>query len=143
MFNKLMRLQVQFRVKDHEFLLQALAIQTREVLFTEMLLQAIVVHKVPRVVATSPAIADMTSLVPVTAMRIQLVIAVKPLPTEPTLWMTFEAALIYGARVVVAELFVPAKISGCEQLMLVGEDLLVAGTEVAHHFVVHTFDVAV
>jgi len=88
------------------------------------------------------SVADMTPLMLIPTMCIELVIAVETLSTEATLGMTLESTLIDGARVIVTEFLVLAKFADSEELMLMGEDLLVPRTEVAQNLVVHALDMA-
>lgn len=84
----------------------------------------------------------MASLVLVSAMRVEFVIAVEALSTEPTFGMTFEPTLVHSSRIIVAEFLMLLQLRDCEQLMLVGEDLLVPGTQITHDFVMSAFDMA-
>ena len=99
--------------------------------FLEVNLQGVVVDKVLLLPCLVAPITDMAAFVLVATVRVQLIVAVEALSTEAAFWMTLEAALIDGTRVVVAELLVPAKLVGGEELVLVSEDLFVAGAEVA------------
>jgi len=74
------------------------------------------------------------------AMSVKLIVTIESLPTEATFRMTFETALVNGSRIIVAEFLMLAKLLLSEEFMLVGEHLLIPGAEVAHNFVVHTFD---
>lgn len=89
-----------------------------------------------------PSIADMAPLMLIPTMRIELVVAVEALSTEATLGMTLESALIDRPRIIVTELFVLAKFTDSEELMLMGENLLVSRTKVAHDLVVHALDMS-
>lgn len=84
----------------------------------------------------------MASLVLVSAMCVKFVIAVEALSTEAAFGMTFEPTLIHRSRVIVAKFLMLLQLRDREQLMLVGEDLLVPGTEIAHDFVMSAFDMA-
>lgn len=84
----------------------------------------------------------MASLVLVSAMCIEFVVAVEALSTEAAFGMTFEPTLIHRSRVIVAKFLMLLQFWDREQLMLVGEDLFVPGTEVAHDFVMGAFDMA-
>ena len=63
--------------------------------------------------------------------------------TETTLGVTLETRLILGTRDVVSMLLVPTQILGGKEIVFVGKNLLVAGAEITHLFVVDTLDVAV
>lgn len=79
----------------------------------------------------------------ISAMGVQLIIAVESLPAETTLRMALETALVHGSRVVVAEFFVLAKFGYREQFMFVCEDFLVPCAQVAQDFAMQTLDVPV
>jgi hypothetical protein len=66
----LMRLDIHLRVENNKLLLEALAIRTQEMVLAEMYLKRIVVDKVLLLPAPFTAIADMASLVLVSAMRV-------------------------------------------------------------------------
>lgn len=87
-----------------------------------------VVLLLPVVVTT---VADVTTLVLVTTVSIQLVVSIEALSTEAALRMSFEAALVNGARIIVTEFLVLLQVGPCEKLVLVCEDFLVSCTEVA------------
>jgi hypothetical protein len=106
--------------------------------FVEVLFQSLVVHVVLWRGASSTSVTQMTSFMLFTAMCKELVVAVESLSTETTFWVAFEPALINGARIVIAKFLMPLQFLVGEQLMLVGEDLLVPRTQVAHDFLVNT-----
>ena len=137
---QLMCLHVQFRLEDHELLVQTLLIGAEEVVFAEMLLKRIVVNEILLIAALPTSITNMASFVLVSAMSIELVIAIKSRPTETTFRMTLEAALIYRTRIVVSKTLMFPQLLRCEQLMLMREDLLVPRAEVTHDFVMDIFD---
>jgi hypothetical protein len=140
---KLMSLQVHFRIEDDKLLLQALLIRADEMVLSEMHLDSIVIDIVLRVSATITAITQVTTLVAVTAMREQLIIAVEALTTEATLGMALETGLVLGTRDVVSVLFVPTQVLDGEEVVFVGKDLFVAGAQITHLLVVDTLDVTV
>ena len=107
----------------------------------EVSFEGVVVDVVLRLSTSITTITQVTTLVAVTAVDVQLIIAVEALATEAALGVALETGLVAG--VVVAELLVSAQLGGSEKIVLVGEHLLVAGTEVAHLLVVDTFDMAV
>lgn len=59
---------------------------------------------------------------------VELIVPIESLTTKSTFWMTPKSTLINGSWVVVPEFLMPSKLSKCEKLMLVSEDLLVAST---------------
>lgn len=73
----------------------------------------------------------MTALMFLSAVRIQLIVAVESLSTETTLGMPFESTLVNSPRIIVSELLVLPKLGKCEQLMFVREDFLVTCTKIA------------
>lgn len=83
-------------------------------IFSKVLLEGIVVDIVLLLSPGVHPIADVTSLVPVPAMCIELVIAVEALSAKPTLRMAFKSTLVNRSRVVVAELLMFVQLSRCE-----------------------------
>lgn len=71
--------------------------------FGEMLLELLVVQVILRIPATIPPVANMTSLMFLPAMGVQLIVAVKPLLAKSALGVTFEAGLVDSTWVVIAE----------------------------------------
>ena len=108
-----------------------------------MFRKRIVVDKVLLLASLIPSVANMASLVLVPTMRIELIVAVEPLSTETTLGMPLEAALIDGPWIIISELLVLTELTNRKELVLVGEDLLVSCTEIAHDFVMHALDMSV
>ena len=109
----------------------------------KVLFQLLVVEVVLRISATIPAIADVTSFVFLSTVRIQLIISIEPLSTESTLRVTPEAGLIYCAWVVVTVSLVLPQLAEREQLMFVGKDFFVSCAKIAHGLAVLCFDVPV
>lgn len=97
----------------------------------EVHLEGGVVEKVLLGAACVSAVAEVATLVLISAVSVQFVIPVEPLSTEPALWVAFEATLIHGTRVVVAKLLVLAQFGRREQLVLMRKDLFVSRTEIA------------
>lgn len=93
-----------------------------------MLLQHLVVEIVLHLAARIPPVADMTSFVLLSTVLVELIVPIESLATKSTFWMTPKSTLINGSWVVVPEFLMPSKLSKCEKLMLVSEDLLVAST---------------
>lgn len=129
-----MRLKIHLRLEDNELFFQTLLVRTKEVVFTEMDLQLIVVAIVDRFASLTPAVANMTPFMLFPAVSVQLILAVESLPTEAAFRVAFEAALVNCAGVVVAKLLVLSKFWIREELMFVSEDLLVSCAELAHDF---------
>lgn len=130
-----MAFQVHLRLKNHELLLQTLLVQAEEVVFLEMFLERVVVDIILLLAMSRSSITDMTPLVLVTTMGIQLVVSVEPLSTEPTLRVAFEAALVNGSRDIVSVFFVLAQFRRRKEFMLVGKHLFVSSAKVTaqHH----------
>ena len=89
-----------------------------------------------------PPIADMTLLMLVSAVGVQLVSAVEPLSTETTLRMSFEATLVNSTRIIITEFFMLSKLLYGKQIMLVCKDLFVPRAEITEYFVMHVFNVS-
>lgn len=79
----------------------------------------------------------------ISAMGVELIIAVESLSAEATLRMALETALVHGSRVVVAEFFMLAKFGYREQFMFMREDFLVPCAQVTQNFAMQTLDVPV
>ena len=74
------------------------------------------------------SIADVASLMLVTAVCIQFVISVESLATETAFRVTSETALVNGTGDVVSVFFVFPQLRHGKEFVLVGEDLLVSST---------------
>lgn len=103
--------------------------------FPEVKFQGVVVYIILLLPSSIPSIADMALFMLISAMGVQLIIAVESLPAKATLRMALETALIHGSRVVIAIFFMLAKFRYCEQLMFMGEDFLVPRAQITHNFV--------
>lgn len=82
----------------------------------------------------------MTSFVLLATVLIELVITIESLTTKAAFWMTPETALINGSRMVITELCMPPKLPKGKELMLMGEDFLVASTKITHQLAMLLFD---
>jgi hypothetical protein len=80
--------------------------------------------------ASLATIADVASLVLVSAMRVELVVAIEARPAEPTLRVSLEPALVDCSRVIITKLLMLLKIGRRKQLVLVRKDLLVPRAEI-------------
>lgn len=96
----------------------------------EMLLEGVVVDKILVLATVASSVTNVASLVPVPAMDIQFIIAIKPLAAKTTLGMAPETSLLDSARVVISVFFMPTELRNSKQVMLVGEDLLVARAKI-------------
>lgn len=108
----------------------------------KVFLEGVVVEVVVGV-AGIPAVAEETTLVLLTAVFVELIVIVEARAAEAAQRMALEAGLVDGAWSVVAVSHVPLELLVCKQLVLVGEDLLVAGAQVAHFPVMNGADMAV
>jgi hypothetical protein len=99
-----MCLDIHFRIEHDEFLVQALLIRTKEMIFLEVQFQRVVVDKVLLLPAFIATIADMAPLVLLPAMYVQLIIPIEPLSTESAFWVSLESTLIDSPWVIVTEL---------------------------------------
>lgn len=128
-----MRLQLELAPKSISLLLNTLTIITHKVVLLEMHLQRIIIRKVHRL---SPRlriqlIADMAALVLLPAMDIKLIVTIESLIAERAQGMPFEARLVDCAGVVVAFAHVSRQFRIRKEVVLMREDFLVSGTEIA------------
>ena len=107
-----MRFEIHLGFEDYELLLHAFLISTQKVVSSEVLFQGVVVLVVLLLSPFIPSITDMASLVLISAMRVQFVIAVKSLDAESTLRMSLEATLVHSSGVVISKLFVLSQLLG-------------------------------
>jgi hypothetical protein len=98
--------------------------------FLEVALQSIVVDVVLLLTMGGTAVANVASFVLISTVSVEFVIAIESLPTESTLWVALEAALVDSTRFVIAMLLVFPQIGHCEEGVLVSEHLFVACTKV-------------
>lgn len=136
-------LKVHFGFEDYKFLLQAFLVWAEKVIFAEVKLQIIIVLKVGWFVTLTAAIADVASFMLFSAVCIKLIVAVESFSTEATFGMTFEAALIYSTRVVIAEFLMLSKLRIREKVVFVSEDFLVSSAEITHDFLMYALDVSI
>jgi hypothetical protein len=99
-----MSLKIHLRVKHDEFLLETLSIGTHKVILAKVKFKRIVIDVVLLFPSLRLAVAYVASLVFVSTVCIQLVVAIEPLSTKPTLWMTFKTALVDGPWIVISKL---------------------------------------
>lgn len=125
---QLMCLEIHLGIEYNELLFQAFLVWTHEMILAEMKLKSIVVEIVLRLSSAVPSIAYVAALVSVATMCVKLVVTIEALSAETALGVAFETGLVHCAGVVVAVLLMLAKLGRGEKLMLVGKDLLVAGT---------------
>lgn len=103
-------------------------------LSSKVFLQLLVIEIILWIATAVPPITDMTSLMLLTAVIIELVVTVESLPTEATLWMTFEARLIDRSWIIVTVPFVLSQFAKREQFVLMSEDFFVPRAQIAHRF---------
>jgi hypothetical protein len=135
MLLQLVRFQVHLRRKNNKLLVQARFLHAQKVILPIVQFQAIIVYIVLRLPSSS--IADKASFVFLSAVDVQLVIAIEPLSTEATFRMTFETALVYCSRVIISFPHMFSQLLVREQLMLVSEDLLMPGAQITNLLVMH------
>lgn len=96
----------------------------------EVLLESIIVDIVLVLAIARLSVTDVTSLVLVSAVGIQLVIPVEALVTEFTFRVAFKSTLVNSAGCIISKLFVLAKLRDSEQLVLVCKDLFIPSTQI-------------
>lgn len=109
----------------------------------EVKFQGVVVHIVLLLPSIISSIADMALFMLISAMGIQLIIAVKPLPAEATLRVALKTALIHGSRIIITEFFMLAKFGYCKQFMFVREDFLVPCAQITQNLAMQALDMPV
>lgn len=102
----LMCFQIHFRIEHDELLFQTLAIGAKKVVFSKVVLKRVIIDIVLLLAAAVTSVANVAALVLVSTVRIQLIVAIESLSAKPAFRVSLEAALIDGARVIVAELLV-------------------------------------
>lgn len=127
---ELMRLEIHFGIEYNKLLVQTLLIRTCEMVFTKMNVQGVVIDIVLRIAASSSPVADVAPLMLVSAMGKELVVAVEALAAKATFGVPLEATLINCSRIVVAVLFMFAKLCKGKEFMLVRKDFLVSRAEI-------------
>lgn len=75
-------------------------------IFVEVILQCVIVNIVLLLTMGGASVTDVATFVFITAMSVQLVVAVEPLTTKSTLGVSPEATLVYSSRLVIARPFV-------------------------------------
>ena len=80
--------------------------------------------------AIIPPITDMAFLMLLSAMYIELIVAIESFFAKSTFGVTFESTLIYGTRIVVSKSFVFPEFTKGEEFVLMCEYLLVSGTKI-------------
>lgn len=101
MFLELMCLEVHLRRKYDEFLLLALPLHTHVMILLKVVLQRLIVDVVVRIPAIC-SVAQEAPLMILPTMHIELIVTIKPLSTEATQRVAFEATLVLGPWVVVS-----------------------------------------
>lgn len=142
MLGEVVSLHVQLGLEDDKLLLQASAVRAQEVVLLEVFLQLFIVEEVVGLSRIS-SVAEEASLVLHAAVLKQLVVVVEALAAEAAERVALETRLVSGAGLVVAVAHVLLQLLIAKELMLVGEDLLVASAEIAHALVVRRLDVPV
>jgi hypothetical protein len=108
----------------------------------EVLLERVIIDVILLLPASVSSVTYVASFMLISTMRVELIITVEPPSTKPTLRMTPETTLVNCAWVIITELLVIAQFLGIEQLMLVGEHLLVPCAQITHDLMMHTLHMA-
>lgn len=95
-----------------------------------MVFQCLIIDVVLLLTVGGTTITDMATLMLISTVGVELIIAVETLAAKATLWVPFETALINGTGLVITILLVPPQLCMSEQSVLVCEDLLVPCTEI-------------
>lgn len=80
--------------------------------------------------ASFASIANVTALVLVSAMCVQLIVSIEALSAEAALGMAFETTLVNCAGIVIAKLLVLFQVLRGEELVLMREHLFVPCTQI-------------
>jgi hypothetical protein len=99
-------------------------------IFLEVALQSIVVNVILLLAMGSAAVTDMASFMLVTTVGVKLIITIESLPTESTLWVALEAALLDSTGFVITMLLVFPQLSHGKKGVLVSEHFLVPCTKI-------------
>ena len=83
-------------------------------IFPKVILQIVIIEIVLRFPAFIATVTEVTALMLLSTVRVQLVVPIKSLSTETTFGMPLEPTLINGPRVVVSKLLVLPQFSKCE-----------------------------
>jgi hypothetical protein len=135
--------QVHFRLEDICLVCLTFGVHAHKVLFGKVFLQFLVVEVVLWVSTSVSSIADVTSFMFLPTVGVEFVVSIEPLFAKAAFGMAFESRLVDSTWIIVSELLMFSKLTKGEQLMLVCENLLVSGAEVAHHLSVFASDMAV
>lgn len=127
---QLVGLQIHLRLEHDKLLIQAFLVQAQEVVFLEMVLERGIINVVLLLAMSGSSIADVASLMLVTAVCIQFVISVESLATETTFGVTSETTLVNSTGDVISVFLVFPQLRHGEEFVLVGEDLLVSSTQI-------------
>lgn len=110
----LVRFEVHLRIEYHKLLIETFSVRTKEMILAKMNLQGVIVDVVLLLPATFSAIANVTALVFVSAVCIQLIVSVEALTAEAAFRVALETTLVYGAGIVVAKLLMLSEFRKCE-----------------------------
>lgn len=100
-------------------------------IFSKVILQIVVVEIVLRFPTLVTTVAEVTALMLLPTVRVQLVVSIESLSAETTLRMPLEPTLINGSRIVVSKFLVLSKLGKCEELMFMREHFLVSCAKIA------------
>ena len=106
-----------------------------------MRLERLIIDIIVRVSAVL-SVAQEASLVLLSAVYVQLVVAIESLPTEAAEWMALETRLIHCSWVIVPLAHMSLQLLIAEQRKLVCKNLLVPRAEITHLLVMYAPDMA-
>lgn len=96
-----------------------------EVVFQRTIVNVILLLPIHR-----SSIADMTALVPVPTVNIELVIPIEPLATETAFRVSSKSTLINRTGNIISVLLMPSQLRNGKEVMLVGEYFFVPCAEI-------------
>jgi len=102
----LVGLQVHLRLENDELFLQAFLVKANEMILLEVALKSVVVNVVLLLAVGRASVTDVAAFMFITAVSVQLIIAVESLTAEATFGMSLETTLIYGSRLIITGPFV-------------------------------------
>lgn len=100
-----MAFQVHLGLEHHKLFFQAFWVETKEMVFLEVVLEGLVVDVVLLLAVRGATVTNMAAFMLVTTVRIKFIITIETLATKATFRMSSETALVDGTWLVVADLF--------------------------------------
>lgn len=98
--------------------------------FLEVFLESIIVDVVLVLAIARLSVTDVTSLMLVSAVGIQLVVPIEALVTKFTFRVAFESTLVNSAGCIISKFLVLAKLRDSEQFVFVCKDLFIPSTQI-------------